>query len=85
MAEKKTKTFRFSEEVLQKIKERNKTLYQYETQYIEAAVLAFEGGEKAEFARVELLEKRIEKLEQEVFEKKQKDIDLNLPNLPDLD
>lgn len=81
MAEKKAKTYRLSEQVLQKIEERDKTIYQHETQYVEAAVLAFGEGKKEE-----LLEQRIEKLEQEVFGKMEENSKWKgFPTLPEVD
>lgn len=85
MAEKKAKTYRLSEQVLQKIEDRDRTLYQHETQYVEAAVLAFEGG-KEDRVKEELLEQRIEKLEQEVFGKMEENPKWKgFPTLPEVD
>lgn len=87
MTEKTRKAFRLSEDVLKKIEERNKGLYPTATQYVEAAVLAFSDGEKMDWARVEQLEKKVLRLEQEVFEKslepEMEEPEIRLPKLTD--
>ncbi|MDD6168882.1 MAG: hypothetical protein PUB46_02225 [Lachnospiraceae bacterium] len=87
MTEKTRKAFRLSEDVLKKIEERNKGLYPTATQYVEAAVLAFPDGEKMDWARVEQLEKKVLRLEQEVFEKslepEMEEPEIRLPKLTD--
>lgn len=80
MSTKKTKTYRFSEAVLKKIEDRNRGQYPYETQYLEAAVLAFEGDGN----RLELLEGRVEKLEQEFYDSQKEKKKDDMPSLPDI-
>ena len=80
MSTKKTKTYRFSETVLKKIEDRNRGQYPYETQYLEAAVLAFEGDGN----RLDLLEGRVEKLEQEFNDSQKEKKKDDMPSLPDI-
>lgn len=84
---KKQKTFRFSDVVLKKIAERNRGLYPYETQYIEAAILAFDGMGGTDTERFEELKKRLDKLEHDFYESKkenQKEMRNDIPRLPDI-
>lgn len=78
------KTLRLSERAVEKMEQRDRTIYKYESQYMDAAVLAFSGNDAPDISEVKLLEKRIENLEERMRQLDEKGDNFQLPHLTEL-